>query len=93
MQKSEFNVELDKDDYDKLEREVTKMQDQLEILKVSVEGERKLTAEVQSGVAMLVAKLGLQSQGDLLKDVELCMQQATKVRQTKKRDVRESPIS
>lgn len=73
IQSSECNVELDKDDYDKLEREVTKMQDQLEILKLQVEGERKLQAEIQSGVAMLIAKLGLQSQGDLQKDVELCM--------------------
>lgn len=73
IQSSGCNVELDKDDYDKLEREVTKMQDQLEILKLQVEGERKLQAEIQSGVAMLIAKLGLQSQGDLQKDVELCM--------------------
>jgi CRISPR/Cas system-associated endoribonuclease Cas2 len=33
MQASGFNVELDKDEYDKLERDVSRLQDALDILK------------------------------------------------------------
>lgn len=46
MQASGLNVELDKDEYDKLERDVSRMQDSLEILKGQVEAERRLKAEV-----------------------------------------------
>lgn len=64
--------EMDKENYDQLEREVTLIESKCDKLQQVVDGERRLKAEVINGVSMLTERLGLTESGSILTDIEKC---------------------
>ena len=66
--------ELQLEDFDALEREVSQIQLKCDQLKAQKEKERRLGAEVSNGVQMLCIRVGVSPSGNMVSDIEQCMQ-------------------
>ena len=73
--------EGDKEQYDKLDQEVTLMDTRLGELKSTAAEARKLRAEVASGIQMLCGKLGVPETGDIITEAHSCMQRTLEIKQ------------
>ena len=81
-QLSGADSELQLEDFDTLEREVSQIQLKCDILKEQKEKERRLGAEVSNGVQMLCIRVGVSPSGNMVQDIEQCMETLAQIRKT-----------
>jgi hypothetical protein len=86
---------LSQKDYELLERETTKLQDEAQILQDEFDKENRRKQELQQGVSNLCAKLQVPETGELGEDLQTCHRKAGQLRQEwlgqRSRSVQKSP--